>query len=77
MIRDGDLFDLGEDVGGDQHGVAFRERPNELAKADNLVRIEPAGWLVQHQHLRSSQQHLRDRDALTEAAGELAGQEPP
>ena len=71
----GDLFDLGEDVRGDQHGVASRERLNEIANGNDLVRIEPAGRLVQHQHLRSSQQRLRDRDALTEATGELAGQQ--
>ena len=51
------------------------ERLDEIAHGDDLMRIEPAGRLVQHQDLGIAEQSLRDRHALAEATGQLAGRE--
>ncbi len=58
-----------------QHGVPAGQRPNQIADGDHLMRIEPAGRFVQHQNFGIAQQSLRDRDALAEAAGQLARQQ--
>ena len=54
--------------------MSFDERADQLAHLDDLTRIEPVGRLVEHQQLRSTEQRLRDRHALTVAARELADQ---
>ena len=74
MTLRGHLFDLGKDVRCDQYGVAFGERLNQIANGDHLMRVKPAGRLVQNQNLGITQQRLSDRDALAETAGKLAGQ---
>ena len=71
----GDLLDLRQDVRGDQHGMRAGERADQIAHGDDLMRIEPAGRLVEHQHLRIAEERGRDRHTLAKAARQLAGRQ--
>ena len=56
----------------EQHGVPAGKRADEIAHGDDLMRVEPAGWLIEHQDFRVAEQRLRDRHALAKPAGQLS-----
>ena len=59
------LLHLGQDVAGDEHGLAaVREVAQQLAHGHDARRIEPVGRLVEQQQVRVGQQRDRDAQAL-------------
>ena len=67
-----DLFDFVQDVTRDKHGHLAAERANEVADAEDLVRVEADGGFVQDDDLGLGQERVRNTDALAEAFRELA-----
>ncbi len=65
---------LAEDVAGEQHGAAAAEGADQLADLDDLVGIQAAGGLVQHQHLGVAHEGLGQAHALAVAVAEGAHQ---
>ena len=59
------------DVGAQDDGVIARQRLDELADLDDLLRVEPGGRLVEDEDVRVVDQRLREADALLVALGEL------
>ena len=60
----GDRLDLGEQVGGEQHGAAaVGEVAQQAAHPAHPLRVEPVGGLVEDQHLRLADQRVGDARA--------------
>ena len=66
------LRDLGKDVRAEDDRVVAGEAANQLARLDDLLRVEARGRLVEDQHLRVVNQRLGEADALPVALRELA-----
>ena len=63
-----------EDVARDEHGHLAAQRADEVADAEDLVRVEADGRFVQDDDARFGEQRVGDPDALAEALGELPDQ---
>ena len=56
----------------DQHGHLAAQRTDEVADAEDLMRVQADGGFVQDHDPRLGEEGVRDADALTEAFRELA-----
>ena len=66
------LRDLGQDVRAEDDRVVAGEAPDQLARLDDLLRVEAGGRLVEDQHVGVVNQRLGEADALPVALRELA-----
>ena len=69
-----DCLHFGEDVGAQDDGVFAGEALDQLARFDDLLRVESGGRLVENQDVGIVNDGLREADALPVAFGELADQ---
>ena len=78
LVDDDDLFaDLlhfGQDVRAENDGVIAGKAFDQLARFDDLFRVEAGGRLVQNQHVGIVDDRLRQPDALPIAFRKLADQ---
>ena len=58
---------LGQDVRAQDDGVLAAERLDQVARLDDLLRVEAAGRLVEDEHGRIAEQRLGQADALPAA----------
>ena len=66
---------LGQDVAGDHDRLAqLAQMLDDPADFDPHPRVQPAGRLVEQQHLRIVQQHAGQPQPLRHAAGKAGGQ---
>ena len=66
--------DLGQDVRAQDDRVIAGELLDQLARLDDLLRVEAGGRLVEDQHVGVVDQRLREADALPVALRQLAAQ---
>ena len=64
--------DLRKDVRAQHDRVVAGEAANQIARLDDLLRVEAGGRLVEDQHVRVVDDRLRQADALPVALRELA-----
>ena len=64
----GGPLDLGQDVGGHQHGAVLRQVPEQPAQLDDLPGVEAVARLVENEQFRLVQHGLGERHALPVAA---------
>lgn len=67
-----DLLDLGEDVGGDEHGAVGAEFADERAHLGDLGGVESVGGLVEDEDLGIVQDGRGEADALPVALAEVS-----
>ena len=69
-----DGLHLGENMTGENHRMAALQRGNHFPDFHHLFRVQTHRGLVQNDHLRVTQQSLRNADALPVALGQLLNQ---
>ncbi len=72
-----DGLDLGKDVGAQDDRMLLAQGADEIARFDDLLRVEADGRLVQDQDGRRPDQGLRNAHALFVALGEVLDEPSP